>query len=149
MARLIQKWQAIDGSEWITADEAVARETLLHSVAVALASLGERDKRLENNEGYIQHSEYAVRAAKLAVHEIAKAGALKWWFDEQREKHGKSDEDLALRVHVSWQMRMLDGDCEPLNRAYFRLSTIDDQFREWQQPYYANNPDEGKQVRLN
>ena len=37
----------------------------------------------------------------------------------------------------------------PLERAWGRIACIDKQFREWGQQYFANNPSEGKQVRLN
>lgn len=149
MATLIQKWKASDNSEWNSEADADARDEMIRSVNDAMSPLGPRDSRVERGDGYFQHSEVALTRAKLALYEIAKAGPLKWLIDDQINIHGKTDADMALRVHVSWFGRMLDGGCDPLERAYARLYCIDDQFREWQQPYYAINPGTGKQVRVN
>lgn len=149
MATLIQKWRASDGSEWNSQAAADERDSIMAQVSEAMRPLGERDSRMMNGDGFIQHDEASVIRAKLAIHAIAKAGPLKWWIDEQIMKHGKTDKFLALDIHPGWQGRMLDGGCEPLERAYRRFCCIDASNREWQQPYYAANPGTGKQLCLN
>ncbi len=34
-----------------------------------------------------------------------------------------------------------DSDCTPLKSAWWRLQCIDDKYREFNQPFYALNPD--------
>jgi hypothetical protein len=65
-------------------------------------------------------------------------GVLKWWIDDQKKK-GQTDAEL-IACHPSWFCRMLDGGHAPLDRAYNRLCCIDEQNREWNQPYFAMNP---------
>lgn len=150
----IAKWAADDGSEWNSADDANRRDELIKAVHQAMLPLGDLPKedncRFQNGHGYIQHSAQAVEKAKLAIHELAKPKAiLGWWFGDQIAKHGKTHLELALKVHPSWHSRMLDGGHQPLGSAYYRFQCIDKDNREWGQPYFANNPDEAENIRLN
>lgn len=153
MATMIQKWQATDGSEWSTEKQAAERDALVIAVNCAMKPLGDLPKndgcKFANGGGYIQHTQQAIDDVRRRLHEIAAAGPLKWWFDIQKTRHGKTDEDL-MRCHPSWQCRMLDGDHEPLDKAYSRLCCIDfATCREYGQPYYANNPAEAEQFEVN
>lgn len=147
----ITKYRAMDGSEWTTPEQALAHEQVIESVNAAMEPLGKRpdDCAFTNGEGYIQHDKADVLKSRLAIHDLAKAGPLKRWIEDQKAIHGKTDYQLAVEVHPSWQMRMLDGGCSPLECAYGRLLCIDDQCREWGQPYYASHPHEAKMFQRN
>lgn len=151
MAQQITKWKAADGSEWSSQEKADERELLILAVQIAMKPLGDRPNLpncgFDNGGGYVQHDPASVVRARLDLYEIAK-GPLGWWIKEQKEKHGQTDYSLAVEVHVSWHQRMLDGGCDPLERAYGRICCIDDKYREWGQPFFGMNPDKGKQVQL-
>lgn len=42
--------------------------------------------------------------------------------------------------------RTLDDSGSVLYRVFMRVFTVDKQYREWGQPFYANNPSQGKQI---
>jgi hypothetical protein len=136
MAKQIIKWKANDGSEWRCQADAEKRDALLKQVAAILEPLGER----VSGTRYRQHDKATVVAVRLALHEAAKP-YLGWWFDQQKAA-GKTDYELAVGIHPSWQGRMLDCGCAPLEHAYSRICCIDSQFREWEQPYYATHTPE-------
>lgn len=140
MAKQISKWVANDGYEFTSQAAAEERDRLLVAVELAMRPLGPRYEFKCSGTGYVQHSAQAVEQAKLGLYELARK-PLKWWIDAQKEKHGKTDTELALHVHVSWHCRMLDGSCPPVERAYCRIMCLDEQHREWDQPFFAANPD--------
>lgn len=151
MAQQITKWKAADGSEWTSQDKADERELLILAVKEAMKPLGDKPNlpgcEFENGGGFVQHDPANVVRARLDLYEIAK-GPLGWWIRDQKEIHGKTDYALAVEIHVSWHLRMLDGGCDPLERAYGRIACIDDKHREWGQPFFGMNPEKGKQVQL-
>jgi hypothetical protein len=152
MAEPIIVWKATDGSQWKDEEAARKRDALCADVAEALLPLGAKPDGTDfaNGGGFVQHTEAQVRRVRRELYSIANVkGILKWWFDSQREDHAQTEEALKMGIHPSWYRRMLDGAHAPLDRAYGRLNCIDGQFREWGQPYYADHPDEAKQVCLN
>ncbi len=147
----ITKYKANDGSEWATAEQAEAREVMIREVNIAMLILVSKptDMDFANGHGYIQQEAEKILDAKRELYKIAnREGVLKHWIDRQKNDHGKTDEDF-ITCHPSWFSRMLDGSHRPLDAAYSRLYCIDEQNREWGQPYYAINPDKGEQVCLN
>lgn len=147
----VTKYRATDGSEWATIEEAVKRERLIAGVRVAMNPLvpcPDAPDFSNGMHGYIQQDKAVVRSVTEALIAIAdgtadEPGPLRWWFDSQEKDHGKRP---GAEVHPSWFGRILDGAHQPLDRAFYRLCCIDSQGREWGQSYFANNPDEGKQV---
>jgi hypothetical protein len=119
---------------------------MITEVNRAMSLLKETPKEC-NWKGYVQQNATAVIRCKEMLFAIAnQEGVLKWWIDRQKQDHGRSDFDLIHTTHASWFGRMLDGGHDPLGRAYSRLCSIDDQNREWNQPYFALNPSEGVPV---
>lgn len=141
----ITKYEAPDGSQWATVEDCSAREKMVAEVDAAMANLKPKPKD-PNWDGYVQQSRQAVGDCLKALYRIAnKKGVLKWWIDSQKKDHGKTDFDF-LDCHPSWFERMLDGDHEPLSRAYGRMSAINEEYKEWNQPYFAMNAGTGEDV---
>jgi hypothetical protein len=140
------RYKANDGSEWDSAGPCEARDEMIREVDAAMKLLKPTPNDC-NWKGYVQQSEAAVTQCKELLYAIAnREGVLKWWIDGQKREHGKTDSDFIYRVHASWFGRMLDGGHEPLGSAYGRLCSIDDKFREWNQPYYASHPEQGEMI---
>jgi hypothetical protein len=135
----ITKYQANDGSEWDTEDGAIQRDQMIEEVDRIMEPLG---KRPTGHGEFVQRDLRTVTIITAALFEIAdRDGVLKWWIDGQRKAHGRTTRQLIHYTHPSWFLRMLDGNHDPLERAYGRLCCIDKRGREWDQPYFANESD--------
>jgi hypothetical protein len=146
------KFVANDGSEYDDAAHALKRDEMIVAVEKALSNLSPipDDINFLNGHGYIQQEQDGIGQCKWDLYQIAnQEGVLKWWIDDQKNKHGKTDDDLVLNCHPSYFCRMLDGDHEPLDRAYNRLCCIDKKLREWGQMYYVSHPEAADQICLN
>jgi len=136
---IITKYRANDGSEWDSEVKAAKRELLIAEVNAVMSLLPPVPTE-PNWKGYIRHDKQTIRTVRQGLFFIDnREGILKWWYDQQKTDHGKTDKDF-LECHPSWQCRMLDGSHRPLERAYGRLCCIDEYGREWNQPYFARNP---------
>lgn len=147
----ITKYKANDGSEWDEPEKAVRRDHLIADVDDVMVSLNPcpDDTNFANGHGYVQQDAEQIAKVKANLFTIANQdGILKWWIDDQKARHGKTDDFLINDTHASWYCRMLDGSHRPLERAYSRLCNIDDECREWGQQYFANNPEKGDQIQL-
>lgn len=139
MAIPIVRYQARDGSVWNSEAAADRRDRLNFEVAQVMAGLTPRPKALEDNKGYLQHSAASVLNVSRLLMSLAAPFLGADWMQRQRAKH--SEDEIALGIRGCFG-RICDGDdSEPLQRAYSRMLCIDDQNREWQQPYFAINPD--------
>ena len=140
------RYKANDGSEWDSAGPCEARDEMIREVDDAMKLLKPTPDEC-NWKGYVQQCRFSVARCKADLYEVAKQeGVLKWWIDSQKNDHGKNDVQLINEVHPSWFGRMLDGGHAPLSDAYHRLCCIDSEFREWNQPYFANNPQDAEMV---
>jgi hypothetical protein len=144
----VTMYKANDGSLWKNEAEAIERDSVDELVAQAMKIIPARPKHSLDNE-YVQHSRQDLIRCKTALFEIAKAGPLKWWIDNQKAAHGKTEKELIEVTHPSWFGRMLDGTCGPLGNAYSRLCCIDSEDREWEQPYHANHTPAGPIKQIN
>ncbi len=97
-----------------------------------------------NGSGFIQQKTENVLEVRKELLIITEK-KLDWWFKEQKQKHNTD----FNTVHPSWILRMLDGSCPPLERAWSRILCIDTEGKEWGQQYYATHQNEAKQVCLN
>ena len=142
----ITKWKANDGSEWDSQEKCIARGRMIEDVDRAMAVLKPHPTDL-NWEGYVQHDQKTLLECKRALFKISnQEGVLKWWIDKQKVEHGKTEKDLIESCHPSHFCRMLDGGNRPLDRGYSRLCCIDENLREWNQPFFALNPEKGKDL---
>jgi len=139
----IQKFKAIDGKEFKSKEDCLEHELLIERVDSIMSVLTETpdDTDFGNGEGFIQHDHSILGIAKIKILEICKEYIDHKWIQETID-----DEN----IHPSYVGRLIDDYyIGPLNSAWHRFMCIDKDSREWGQPYFANNPDDGKQVCIN
>ena len=132
----IQKYRADDGAEFKDDISCIAYEALCAEVAEIMATLPKRPSddgcQFSNGHGYLQHNADKFLAARAALLRVGARLYPHKWFDQA----------LAdPTVHPSWCGRLIDETSRPLVAAWHRVMCIDAKFREWGQPYYANNPE--------
>lgn len=141
----ITKFKAIDGKEFTSEQECLKYESLIRKVDGIMALLPPTPDNdgcsFANGDGYIQHDKAKLKNAQVQILELCKD-----YIDHKWIQQTIDDES----VRPSYVGRLIDDyNIRPLNKAWFRFMCVDKQNREWGQPYYANNPEKGKQVQLN
>ena len=127
----ITKYIADDGTKFDTEEECLRHETmtkLLEPILELLKPLSTVHKRKREKFKlgleYIQHS-----AEKVKKYRSNLTAMCKEFVNDEEARNGIIDMEYALSEY---------GPGE-LNSAYYRMTCIDDQNREWYQPRYANN----------
>jgi|GEM_PF-2547955 len=140
----ITQYQADDGSVWSTSAEAIFVDELIREVDAAMAPLYPiPETRYGSFEGYYQQDLEVVAKCRAALYRIAdRDEILKYYFNIERDK-GKTEAEI-LEIPPSWWNRILDGSHKPLSSALYRLCRIDDTGREWEQQFFAMNPEQGR-----
>ena len=141
--KTINKFRADDGAEFATEAACMAHEALCAEITEIMATLPNRpdDKGCEfsNGHGYLQHNADTFWRARDALLRVANRLSPHKWFDQS----------LADRsVHSSWAGRIIGELEKPLWQAWRRIECVDENLREWGQPYYAANPRQGEQIEL-
>lgn len=135
--KVITKYKAVDEQEFSTEKECLDYEQLIERVNTIMAGL----KPLPNEKGFdfgngyyfVQQSKGAFKLVKLNLLNEIKKHINHKWVEQTIE-----DET----VHLSYVGRLIDDwNIRPLNNAWNRLMCIDKEYREWGQPYFANNPE--------
>lgn len=129
--KLVTKYVYVadDGREFSTESACADYESLCHDVSLIMTLLPEKPD-LECNQ-YIQHNEPVFMLVRLRLLNLAKRYTDLRWVQESIDDP---------KIHSSWAGRAID-ECgiPPLNSAWGRIMCTDKLFREWNQPYYANN----------
>lgn len=127
--REIIKYLSEDGYEFSTETKCRNHEKLCAKVARIMKLLPEKPEL--NSEQYIQHIASDFRLVRLELLNLAKDYTKLDWIQQ-------SIDDPT--VHSSWAGRAIN-ECgvPPLDRAWGRIMCTDSYFREWNQPFYANN----------
>lgn len=140
----ITKYKAFDGVEFTDKSACMQHE---ENCAIAEKIMSGIDLApsgcdFANGAGYIQHESGKLLQVRNEFLEFCKRYTTHKWLQETIDK--------GWDAHSSYAGRILD-ECAPrsINKHWYRLSCVDSQFREWGQPYYASNPQEAQQVRLN
>jgi hypothetical protein len=141
----IVKYKANDGNEFDTKEKCIERDNLILKVDNIMRMLPELpindDCDFANGKGYIKHDRLKTGVAKLRLLELCKEHVDHKWIQQT------IDDD---NVHPSYVSRILgDYSISPLSNAWHRFTNIDSRFREWGQPCFANNPEQGLDVCLN
>lgn len=131
--KAIIQYQSDDGHIFNTEAEALAQEVLCRQIALATLPLGPRCDLpgFSSGCGYLQHDPQAVKVCESVFRRLVPCD-------------DKTPISAIGRFH-------LDGETartRALHKLYWRLSCIDDQSREWGQPFYAMHPEEGTQKDL-
>lgn len=130
------KYVAYDGREFIDLSACLKYERDCRTADKIIAQLPERPDSCDfsNGElGYIQHDRELFLKVRLELLEQAHKESPHDWL-----KQAMND----ATIHSSWPSRIISECCtRQLCLAWNRISCVDSEFREWGQPYYANNPD--------
>jgi hypothetical protein len=139
--KTITKYQAVDGSEWNTKQQALDRDVLCERVKSIMhdwPKVNDEDCSFINGHGFIQLSEEFVMKKRTALLKLIAKHIDHKWVQQSLDDPG---------IHPSWVERVLsDSDLKPIYVAWLNLGCIDKRWRQWGQPYYAKNPDEGDQI---
>lgn len=132
----IQKYKSFCGKIFDSQEECLRYEKLSYKAKDVLLKFQIPDNiRLGNGDGYIQRTkeDYLYLEKKLV---------------ELSNKYFKPKEKFTGFSYYLGRV-IDDSNTSCLNQITHKLMCIDDQYREWDQPYYAANPDKGKQIKLN
>lgn len=131
--KVITKYVADDGSEWLDPVKAAKRDVLTLQCSLAISPLGEEPKGLDAWK-FKQHSKEDFERAKSNILKIIRAEK------DFPSLIGVKDEDVYSGAGGGLHM-VLDGD-DPICNAWKRFSCISMKtYREYNQPYYACNED--------
>jgi hypothetical protein len=131
--KAVTMYEASDGARFNTAEACVLHEARVVAVAQAMRPLGE-ERNLASHE-FIQRSGAVCLQVKRALIEIAK--------NDYPPKDYPIFQHDADAIHpCSGAGRIITDSDGPLARAWCRLMRINwENFREYQQPFFALNPD--------
>jgi hypothetical protein len=136
---------ADDGSRFEDADKCGAHEALCAKLTAALAPLGARPDI--DHGTYVKHDPEVVRGVTISILLIAKdalgESRISWIDDTLESLRAGSVKGDDNWKHPSWVGRLLSDHGGPLSDSWWRISCTDEHGREWDQPYFANNPDRG------
>lgn len=144
----ITKYLADDGREFLNSDECLEYEKDEKEIKAINAMLPEYPAdtcAFVNGGGYIIHEEETFNKARLLL--LAKA-----------KKYAKEEYDIRDIIHAENHNRRMNWPYERIKQlacpvslinASHRIYCVDDQFREWGQPFYAFNPDRAEHKQLN
>jgi len=100
------------------------------------------DTKFSNGSGYIQHDRESLLEVRNKFLEFVKRYTKHEWIQQSIDK--------GFDAHPSWVGRILSESApSSIAKHWYRFSCIDKDLREWGQPYYADHPNDAKQVRLN
>lgn len=128
-------YEADDGTRFDSETECRLHECVIISCHDAMLPLG--PERKIKGEQYVQHTREACLQAKRNMLAIVRK-QFAWLFKDAWAT--VSDDEIRVRSAIG---RVIDdGDCRPIQSAWERLSRINwDNFREYEQQYFANHPD--------
>lgn len=135
MITRVIRFQAKDGTEWTNLQDAKKREKLINDVNKIMKLIPKVNIKI--GKEFYQHQPKDVLAVQSALAILAQTIL---------GKGVKKDVDQILIAtkpmgRYSWLGRYLSDTSEaaPIDRAWGRLSCIDEEFREWEQPYYTTH----------
>ena len=139
---LIIKFKAKDGVEFSNESDCLAYEDQCGDIDAIIAILPEKPDTCDfsNGGGYVQHSMENFMKARNAYLEYVKIYTDHDYIQQTIDK--------GLDVHPSWVARISEFFPGYVAKKWHRFQCVDDQLREWGQPYYANNPEDAEQKRL-
>lgn len=135
--KIIQQYQSEDGKIFNNEQECEKYEVILAKVNKILSDMpcGEKIDRFTNGRGYIQHSADVVQSLKESIVELA------------NEYFNPKDNYKYFNYYLS---RCIDdSNMKCLSKMSYKIMCIDEDNREWGQPYFAAHPNEAEQIRLN
>lgn len=143
---VITRFKANDGTIFDDQSKCMEYDLLISKTINIMSDMESvpQDTDFVNGSGFVQHKPEKVLEVKRKLLELIKTKINHDWIQQTIDALGTQN------VHPSWVSRLLgDYGIKCLNSAWHRFSCIDSRYREWGQPYFANNPEKGDQKRLN
>ena len=135
----IQKYQTRDKREFTNYELAEQHEKLLDRIDNVVSMLVPIPDTCEfsNGHGFIRQDPRLVQVVKESILDL--------WDGDLKTKL------KAKNVPAHWSIigRIFSDENSPLQKPWYRLICIDEHGREWGQPFFARNPDQGEQIQLN
>lgn len=128
--KAILKYQANDGSEWSKESDAKNRDDMMLRVEEAMAPLGPKPTREQEDKGWIQHNPETVIQCMQGILDLCKpdfAPSCPVFNTPAKDVHPMS---IIGRI-------LCDSGSGPRETAWRRFANIDPHGREHEQPYYA------------
>jgi hypothetical protein len=143
--KVVTKYESNDGKLFDSEADAVGHEEYLKQAKTVAGILPPRPDdgcKFDNGAGYIQHTPELVREYKRAVLLLAASKRPDVKFAEWAEKPDQ--------VHgMSVVGRYIDDGCDKyIGRLWYRVCCLDDQCREWGQPYFALHPGRAENFKM-
>ena len=143
--KVITKYKASDGIEYIKEQDCIRHEELIERVNTIMGELIPIPKSdgcaFENGKGFIQQDASVFKRARTNI--LLEIGKL---VNHQWVQETIDDESIDL----GYVGRLIDGDdLLPLYRTLYRLKCVDRQYREFGQPYFALHPEKAELILLN
>ena len=137
------KFKAVDGREFRSEKECLDYESLIAEVKTIMQALKPTPKddgcNFANGYSFVQQKKGMVKLTRLNLLNVIKRYIDHKWIIQSMEDD---------TVHPSWVGRLVDeSDLRPLSDAWYRISNIDKEYREWGQPYFANNPEKSHVIQ--
>lgn len=141
----IQKFVSDDGLEFVDRQACIRYEAMCKEVAEIMSKLPAIPELpgcgFANGDGYLQHDPVVAKAARDALLRIANTIMPHKWFQQTLD---------GENVHASRAGRLISEMSEKcVWQAWHRFSCMTADWREYGQPFYANNPDKASDVCLN
>lgn len=147
----IIKYVSDDGIEFNSESKCRQYEFMVNEVNWIEGHLDDKPNTSDygNGCGYIQHNkETVIETMKLLLLVIKR-------FIPDHKPVDEIITEVIIRgkfvnPRTTIVTRLIDEMCpKVIQNVWFRFYCMDDQFREWGQPYFAMNPDKGESIQLN
>lgn len=140
----IKKYVAYDGSEFSRKYDCQRYEKLYRTVQKIMKQLRPKPEDphciFANGGGFVTQNPVLVQKVRDELLDVIATRIDHKWIGESKGKE-------RTEVHPSWMAGLLSAyNSSILYAAWTRIWCIDLHGREWGQPYYADHPDEGKQI---
>ena len=140
----ITKFKANDGTEFNDKQKCIDHENLLEEIKEIISKLEPKKVSCDfsNGSGYILQNPKTFRDVRKSILEIAKRFTDHHWIQESIDKQ--------LEVDPSWAGRIISECCpDCVWKAWSRISCTTNDYKEYGQQYYRNNPEKAKNICLN
>jgi hypothetical protein len=128
-------FKATDGTKFRSKEECLKHEKLIERVDKLISKLKPRPKN--NNDfcvgiGFIQQDKTMFRSVKVAFLEICKEYINHEWIQQT------IDDETVHSSYITWLL--CQHRIKPLENGWNRLKCTDSKYREWQQEFFADRP---------
>lgn len=139
--RKIVKFVAVDNTEFTSKKECIKYEDLIERINLIMSALKPipTDIDFRNGGSFVQQNK--IYFDKVRANLLTEIGN---YIDHPWIKQTIADD----KIDPSWVGRLVgDYGIKPLVSAWYRISCIDKEYREWGQVYFRNNPNESDALK--